>query len=199
MQRSHKLIAVIVTTCLTCGVSIAGTQELSRAVFESSKYGQTYITREERDVFADEVLRYWEDLTSRIPLLSPQEKEWLMTEISGDPERINRAIRSKEYSLDQAGRIANNCVAAAKGLVDKRTEYIAMPNMETFGWIKVARCYTQSGDLADFLVRAGLSDGQADDSYYMMLNSMILERVIDSVTISSLADAEGWSVDSSEP
>lgn len=199
MPGSCKPIAAAVIACLWCEASFAGTEELTMDIFKNAQIGRLYMTREERDVLADSILRYWNNVNSRIPRLSPQEKEWLDTEINGDTDRMLRAIDKKESALDVAGRIAEQCVTAIEGLINNRPHYATAPNLETFNWLEVARCYLKSQGIEYQLEKAGLSVGHADGSFYLIGNDTVLERVLDSVMLSSLADAEGWPINEPKP
>lgn len=188
-------IFLVIAACTMCNTSFAGTKELSDAVMQSAKYNQLYMPKSDRENLAADILHYWTNLESRVPSLSPNESEWLSGELQGSEDRVRRAINTIEFWLQQSGNIVRQCVDAVGSLIDRRPEYISSPNLETFGWIKVSRCYTKSEELRDYLRQAGLSDGRADGSFHMMFNSIILDRIIDSVTISSLADAEGWTIE----
>lgn len=190
--RNITAPALITLACLNSGH--AGTTELGQAIFDASPKNVEVASREQRDKQADAILAYWKNVSERIPKLSPQEDEWLQGELAASNDRIMRAFRSREFAVSESGRIAEDCVKAAQALIDSRDRYLDEPNLETFFWLDVTYCYTQSDDLRINLKNAGLSNGEWDGSFNVGYNSLILRNILKVTIPSSLADAEGWSL-----
>lgn len=164
----------------------------ARRAYQAVTFGEFYAERAKRVEMAEAVHDYWSDFDSRLPRLSPSELEWLTGELdTTDMVRIDRVMRTREFSLWELGNLADQCIGAAKGLI-AALETPAQHETEMFRWIKVASCYHGSDDsIFRYLKGAGLDrSGDAEDGH--TLDHLMLSRILDIIIPSSMADTMGW-------
>jgi hypothetical protein len=107
-------------------------------------------------VLAAAWLPLFERLNNAIPSLSPRETQWLKEERqASDAQRSHRALRSREYALQEAKRNADVLLSQVRQLTEKRDTAA-----QTRGWLM----------LADILI-------EPDADHY--LARLVEERVVD--------------------
>lgn len=194
-RRCAKLLAVALIALFSIKTAIAATEELEKAVLDSSKWFATVVTLEERKGTALAMQAYWKNFASRIPNLTPAERTWLEGESKKTGEPLERLFNSDIFAINRLLDTANNCYQSATELVESQN---SGQKTEMFYWTKMIKCYTNS-DTLYYLQIAKLSNGKADGEFKLRFSNIILNRIIDSYLPSSMSETMGWTLNTSEP
>ena len=127
--------------------------------------------------------------------LLPPQRAWLEGESKKTGEPLNRLLNSDIFAINRLLDTANNCYQSATDLVKSQN---SGQKTEMFYWTKMIKCYTNS-DTLSYLQIAKLSNGKADGEFKLRFSNIILNRIIDSYLPSSMSEAMGWTLNTSEP
>ncbi len=183
------LLAVVIST----ESARSSTKDLQTAIFQTIPWEETSPDLDQRSNMARAILAYWTDFSSRIPRPSPAEVEWIETEISMQGERLERAINSPEYAIYQLSRRVDMCIRDVNSVI-KAQAAPESNQFEMFYWLKLVNCYSDS-DVIIYLRTAGLSDGTYDGSFAMAGSSLILQRIVNTVIPTAMAETMGWTLE----
>ena len=160
--------------------------------YSAVPFSNIYANKEQRAEMALAIQAYWQDFDNRLPRLSPKELEWISNELdTTDGARLSRAVQSHEYAFWELASLADQCTAAADGLVTASND-MALEDTEMFHWSKVANCYHQSsGAIFEHLRAVGL-DTSSDVNDGHTVDNLLLTRILTVILPSSMVDVMGW-------
>lgn len=103
-----------------------------------------------------------------------------------DTQRVNRAITTPQYALDQLEVLASVCV-------DKLTSLSASVGVnrlvETYWWRELNGCYSHARQTMDYLRQAGLSDGSSDRPFAFKHSTFMINAISGKIEKSVAMDA----------
>lgn len=187
-----RLGITIFLLCVSTSASAYTDIDIAKRAYAAIPYPEIYAPKVQRKEMASAINDYWQDFSSRLPRLSPNELAWIEKELdTTDSIRIGRVVESKEYPLWMLEKIANQCTSSAAGLMAAMNSP-DLSETEMFHWTKVANCYHASdGSIAGHL-RAAALDLSNDISDGHMLDSLMLSRILLVALPSAMADTMGW-------
>lgn len=111
MLRNITLIASVAGGVLNPASTVAGTKDLQIAIFQVIPFGgEPYVSIETRKEIVAALKSYWQNFDSRVPRLSPSERQWMNGELGARGERAVRVLDSKEYALFSLSRDVGDCL-----------------------------------------------------------------------------------------
>lgn len=172
--------------------SYASTLELQSAVYNLVRIDTDKMTLEKRKETALAMQEYWQHFNNRVPKLSPNEREWIESELdTTEINRINRVTNTEQYALWDIDLHLNQCLTSISNVIEAQNS-IYKQEYEMFYWLFVIICYNDIDDLLYYLRKSNLSNGKYDEEFELGLSGLIRVHLINSVIPSAMRDQMNW-------
>lgn len=194
-KSRHMLMGVTIflSGIAVAGSSLSGTKELTQAVYLAIPYFEQQPDIKMRQQFASAILDYWKDFDTRVPRLSPAEQEWIVNELSGSGDRLQRAINSREFALRSLNGHADQCIETAQ-MVLETYEVELRRELEMYHWLQMVNCYDGSNDIQIYLRQAGIPFNDDAGLNLQVPNavSIIQKAIVNKAASMAMAETMGW-------
>lgn len=191
--RQVLIPILIVIAWAATGAASAATKELTKSLFAAIPWNENAPDVEARRRFADAIEAYWKNFNSRVPRLSPNERERIEAEMSAQDGRLERALNSKEFAIWSINRHADLCLEIIHSVVNS-FESEQSQQLEMFYWLKMVNCYDGTNDLTLYLDRAGIPYNDDEGRNIQIPVGNIMQGIIvNKVAPMAMAETMDWS------
>ncbi|MBR2575001.1 MAG: hypothetical protein IKE14_11805 [Loktanella sp.] len=197
-SKSRQMLlggSIVILGTGVAGSTISGTKELTREVHLAIPHSEAQPNIQMRQQFASAILAYWIDFDTRVPRLSPSEKEWIANEFSGSGDRLERVINSREYALDRLTSHTDQCIETAQ-MVLGTFEVELRRELEMYYWLQMVNCYDGSNDVQIYLRQAGIpfNDEAGEHVQVSAAISIIQDAIVNKAATMAMAEVMDWVV-----
>jgi hypothetical protein len=186
-------VTIFLSGIAVAGSSKSGTKELTQAVYLAIPYSEHQPDIKMRQQFASATLEYWSDFDTRIPRLSPTEQEWIVNELNGSGDRLQRAINSREFALRSLNSHTDQCIETAE-MVLETYDVELRRELEMYHWLQMVNCYDGSDDIQIYLQQAGIAfnDDAGLNVQVPTAVSIIQKAIVNKAASMAMAETMGW-------
>lgn len=173
----------------------AATKDLLQAIITSIPWEEKSPDLVQRTQLAQAIQRYWVEFDTRVPRLSPKEKEWIEGEMASQGNRLTRAFNSVEFALYSINQQTDTCLDTIKNVINAQ-EAGGVHGAEMFHWVKMLNCYDGSGDLMIYLERAAIPyNDDAGEGIQLSYSNFVHNIIVNKVVPSAMAETMGWTIE----
>ncbi len=195
VQLQRVRIAILICSmCFAAGAVSAGTKELSRAIFNTMPLTEDHPSIEARRRFALALEAYFENLDSRLPRLSPKNREWVQGEIEAGAERYERVINSEEYALLWLNRKPRQCLNTIQKVIDSY-ETEKTRQFEMFYWVRLLNCFYDFDDFMVYLDIANIPYNDAANQHIQIphvASFTATNTIVNRIVPTAMSETMGW-------
>lgn len=195
-RGSVVLRSIILTSAVLAAAPAFAFTNYGLALYVDSAVadGDIFIDVSRRADMAQGIETYWQEVSARLPRLSPSEQDWLAAELdTTDTVRLARVAETEEFHLGRLAEIVDHCLEAAGKLTGALADE-ARSEFEMIHWVDVASCYQASeASLFRHLEGAGL-DLKRDREDGYVLDASVLSKLLTVAIPSAMADQMGWTL-----